>query len=443
LGVKQIWVFDHDQDPNGEFHNPAKLDEILRRKKKRDEAAQELLRLQDFKQEVPLFSDDENESQPEEQPEEQAEDEEIDLDAIDEKVKTKTKTTNKTVDKTTEDRILTLEKRTFRPDKEMLNDIKLMLNCLNITYIEAPAGFEGEAIGSYLTTINKADAVYSGDTDPIAFGAKILYRTARDKKVYEYTQENVLAQIADKSSIEEPTIQEIRKAGVILGTDLAEKTPGIGPATVLKKLHTVKLTAKQKVAMQEFEKIPEEGQLEFHNEDAVPFSDKEQIEKLITWLVDVKAFNRSRIQKQFDKAASQDTGQDDAEEAEDKPKCARKKSTKVPTKKPPLPPKRVHGKAMQLKLAPTEEDVVPEEAPEEEPNVPKKEPPKKSTKKPAKKVTKKLAKVSTKVSVKKESVPKKPTKKVQMIPKKPTKKSTKSDSDDSDRSTPPDPEESE
>jgi 5'-3' exonuclease len=322
-GVSQIWVFDHNQDPTKAFHNPAKLEELAKRRKNREKAANEITTLKDFQKEKPMFSDSEDEDTP-------------------------------AVDKTAE-RIQALEKRSFKLDSEMIADIKLILDALGIKYTEAPSGFEGEQVCSYFTNIGLADAVYTGDTDPIAYGAKVLLRkNTKDKKIYEYTLDDILAQIAEKSSVENPTIEDIRKIAMILGTDVImrvnnastlRKTPGIGAMTVLKKFENVTLTDDQEEGMKEFEKLPNIDEIKIYNDNRLPFEDTDKIKMLIDWLVDVKSFNRSRIQTQFDKALE-----------EDKPKTKvstkAKPKTKVSTKaKSPvkMPTKRVNGIAGKIK----------------------------------------------------------------------------------------------
>lgn len=321
-GVNQIWVFDHNQNPDEDFHNPAKLGELLKRKKKKEEAASEMKTLKDFQQmsQNPTFSDDEEEDH--ETP----------------------NTTDKpsqitgTVDADVSQRIAALEKRTFSATPEMIADVKLILGCLNIHYLEAPAGCEGEQTATHLTNIGKADAVYSGDTDPIAYGVTcLLRRNPKDKKIYEYPLEDIIKQVNENSSIENPTIEDVRKAAVALGTDLAEKSPGIGAKTVLKKLHTIKLSKKQTEAMSEFAAVCDESKLVIYNENKVPFAPDCMKTELIDWLVNVKSFNKTRIIAMFEKKA-----------AAKKTISTKKVPAKTtPAVKKPLPAKRVGGKVVK------------------------------------------------------------------------------------------------
>lgn len=358
--VGQIWVFDHDQDPNKDFHNPMKLEELAKRKKRKELALDKIKSIADVKEDKPLFSDDEGDddvqqptsqstSQPTSQPTPQSKSDKLAV--IDSELKTniepqletslerpvvtfdqhdedlmkdmnraqrstyklnKIKKVNEEFDaklreiqdkKDSVDKLDSLEKQTFSLPKEMINDVKLILNCLNIQYIEAPEGFEGEAVASYLTTLGLADGVFSGDTDPIAYGATVLYRrNPRDKLIYEYTIADILSQIADvNEDHESPTIADFRRAALALGTDACEKTPGIGAQTVLKKLYSIKLTKKQLEAMKEFEKVPTRESIVINNLDKTPFTDCNQVE-LINWLVNERSFGRTRMQGLFDKA---------------------------------------------------------------------------------------------------------------------------------------------
>ncbi len=338
-GVNQIWVFDHNQDPNADFHNPMKLGELAKRKKRKELAIEQIKCLADLVDDSPMFSDDEDntttntttslskvvectdvkeqEPMPEMGPIILTEDEEEQIKTMTYRQKAqfmlkKTSAAKKEYEqlladynfkKNKKNKIASLEKQTFKASKEMINDVKLILSYLNIKFMEAPSGFEGEAIASYLTQIGQADAVFSGDTDPIAYGASILLRrNPRDKLIYEYTQSDILKQITSANDeFPNPTIADLHKVAMALGTDACEKTPGIGPATVLKKLHEIKLTPQQKAAMKEFNKIPEMSELVTYNADKEAFVDS-QADELVNWLVTEKSFTKSRVQTQLNKA---------------------------------------------------------------------------------------------------------------------------------------------
>ena len=292
-GVKTIWVFDHDQDGScTEHHIAAKSDEVAERRKKRAEAK---AKIEDLEKEEPLFSDDDSddESKDNKDSEKQAI-----LDKQTNKQAILDKQTNKQAIQQT---IQQQEKRAFCVSKEMINDIKFILTCLNISYVEAPASFEGEHLAAYFTSseVGLADAVYSGDTDPIPFGAPILLRkNPRDKKIYEYRQTDILDQIHEVigDDYDYPTIDDIRKICAILGSDYSKRTKGIGAKTVLRKYKVIKLAADQKTAISEFEKIPDISDITVHNNQYEAFTNT-NVDLLVDWLVNNKSFAKSRVLK--------------------------------------------------------------------------------------------------------------------------------------------------
>ena len=300
--VDQIWVFDHSQEHDTDFHNPMKLGELQKRKKRKEMAIEQIKSLSDLPSEDPLFSDDETQvvsDKPEEVKDKEVKDKEV----KDKEVKDKELKDKEVKDKEVKDKIASLEKQMFSVSKDMINDLKIILTLLNIKYIEAPYGFEGESIASYLTEIDRAHAVFSGDTDPLAYGAKMLYRrNPRDKLIYLYTIDSVLSQISDANSrYQNPSMDDFLKAAVILGTDACEKTPGIGPMTVLKKMHTVKLTDQQTSAIQEFKKRPNIDDILVHNINKQQFIEAD-IPQLTEWLVNEKSFSSTRVKDMFEKA---------------------------------------------------------------------------------------------------------------------------------------------
>ncbi len=371
-GVKQIWVFDHNQDPTADFHNPMKLGELAKRKKRKEIALEQIKSLADIKDDSPLFSDDENsddessktidptkidvqliadaekdvnDSPPEMPiitltPEEEQSVKNMSYRQKAQFMLKKTAAAKKEHEqlladynfkKNKKNKIASLEKQTFSVSKEMINDVKFILTCLNIKFIEAPEGFEGEAIASYLTQIGQADAVFSGDTDPIAYGATtLLRRNPKDKLIYEYTKADILKQISEANEeFPNATLADLHKVAMALGTDACDKTPGIGPATVLKKLHLIELSAKQISAMKEFTKTPNLDELVTYNADVEAFVNCKS-DLLIEWLVGEKSFTKSRVQTQLNKAlCMEDT------DASDISTVVKKSATKKTTVKKP------------------------------------------------------------------------------------------------------------
>ena len=294
LGIKTIWVFDHvNSTEEKQHHNPDKANELLKRKQRKDDAKEQLKELQLKEQlkdkykntntsteEILLDDDLPNIPNP------ISDKKEIEL--LDEEDKPKS----------TKDKKDQLEKQTFTVDKALIDDVKLILNCFSIKYIESPAGFEAEQIASHLTMKGGCDGVYSGDTDPIAFGAKFHFRkSTKDKVIYCYSQEDILKQISQETKTT-CSLNDIQKICVILGCDFAKKTPKIGPKTVIAKYKNVSLTDEQKKAMVVFNKdIPS---FEIINKDKIAFQDHEA-SRLYSWLVEDKSFNPLRVKKWLDK----------------------------------------------------------------------------------------------------------------------------------------------
>lgn len=285
-GIKQIWVFDY-QEPTerkekGEHHNPAKQLEIEKRRQKKDvnQVKIQALTLEMFSNSKKLDFDD------------------LDSSGLDD---TNTGESKSEQPRDIQSEIDELQKRNFQVTSGQVQDLKKMLDLLGIPYVEGIKGFEGEHIASYLVQQDMADAVFSGDSDPMAFGAKKLYRKVK-KDIYEYHIDDIINQIKARSKNGVADLETFRRISVIMGTDFCNKTPGLGPQKVFEKYSTTNLTAEQKKAMEEFAKL-DNAKLDIRivNYDAVPF-EKKNVEKLIDWLVDVKGFNRARLNEVLAKA---------------------------------------------------------------------------------------------------------------------------------------------
>ena len=74
-----------------------------------------------------------------------------------------------------------LEKYSTRLTKEMIDDIKHLLNLLGISYIEADG--EGEAYASELCRVGQVDYVLTEDMDTLVYGCPKLIRNCVDKSI--------------------------------------------------------------------------------------------------------------------------------------------------------------------------------------------------------------------------------------------------------------------
>lgn len=262
-GVEQYWVFDHNSI------NPDKVLELQKRKDIKKKAQKKINELKKQKSESSekrddLFSSD-------------TEDDEI------------------------EEKIQTQERITFSMTDKIIADCKFILDCFNISYTDAPKDVEAEHICALLTDVENddsiADAVFSTDMDVLPFGGVQLIRELKvnqKKKLMLYTLDDIL----ENNNLD---MDSFRKVCVILGSDFAPKTAGIGPKSVLKKYKNIDLTTEQKKAIKLFEKQYNISKLKWRNGIEDSFDDKGKINKLLEWLRS-KNFNIERIRKQISKA---------------------------------------------------------------------------------------------------------------------------------------------
>jgi 5'-3' exonuclease len=275
FGISIICCFDHDdRGGNAEFHNTAKREEVAKRRQIRAAVNQQINQLRNAAT---------------------TRTSKITL--------TDAEQTEITSSNATEAKIQQLEKRAFVVTKDMIDDIKFILNCLNIRHVDAPAGYEGEYMCVLLEKHGLVDGVMSCDTDPVPFGAKNFYKrnpAKGTKKTFShYSQANILEQI-DITGDRRPTIDDIRKICVLLGCDFAPKYKGLGPKTIIKKYRTAPLSELYVRAIghfaQELAVVPPIINSDKQAFTGVPLPD------LLNWLVEVKSFTRSRLIAKFEKA---------------------------------------------------------------------------------------------------------------------------------------------
>lgn len=190
------------------------------------------------------------------------------------------------------------EKRAFRIVPLEIERMKHLLDLLRIKWIDAPQGFEAEQLAAQLCNEDYVHAVYSGDTDPIAFGAKKHYRRVK-KDLYQYTRADIRRQIsvATKVPIEQIGLPDIQKICIMLGSDFAPKTTGIGEKTILEKYRAAQLTVDQKEAMEIFNMTANLDEVFIHNRDDQSCTSA-AVKNCIEWLV-VLRFNKQRLERMF------------------------------------------------------------------------------------------------------------------------------------------------
>lgn len=133
----------------------------------------------------------------------------------------------------------------FKLTSDFVKDVQDILRLLGITYMVSPNGIEAEQFGAYLTRMKIVKYMLTSDSDVIIFGGNMLREqsvyTASGKSKHMQYKIFELQKILGKYNI---TYSNLVKAGVILGNDFNDKTPRIGPMSVLNKLHT-ELTKEQ------------------------------------------------------------------------------------------------------------------------------------------------------------------------------------------------------
>lgn len=260
--IGQVWVFDYHEDG---YSPPDKELELASRKKKRDEAQRKLNKLNETK------------------PKTKKEQEQEDMFSDEEDSKRDIKKNS-------------LEKQCFTMTTKMVNECKFILDCLDVTWTTAPKGIEAEHVCAELTNTYDldfgCDAVLSTDIDTLIYGAQQLVReiSVKRKKILQ------LYSLDDIFIDNHIDMEDLKKIAVILGTDHALKTPGIGPGTVLKKYEDVELTNEQTDAVKVFEKECDVTELKFSNDfgfDEIG-QGKQKLTKLINWL-ESKSFNRRKL----------------------------------------------------------------------------------------------------------------------------------------------------
>ena len=125
-----------------------------------------------------------------------------------------------------------LERASLRVTREMINDVKTLLNLMGISYIHPEVG-EGEAYASELCRMGVVDYVLTEDMDSLVYGCPKLIRNCVDKTM---KRKGVIS-IFDYDSI----IQDIGlnhdkfiEFCILCGCDYCSQVPKIGNITALK-----------------------------------------------------------------------------------------------------------------------------------------------------------------------------------------------------------------
>lgn len=190
------------------------------------------------------------------------------------------------------DKFERLKTRTFKGiGGKMVDDIKFLLDCFGIPYINAPNGIEGEQIAGKMCQKGLADLVITNDTDSPLFGCSaILKKISKKSGKYDlYTLEDILKQ-------EDITFDQLIEVGVCLGSDFADKVPRLGPKTVIKKVKdgNIEYTDKQKEAIEYFKKEVKDIPAPVNKHTVMS---TKSLDKLKKWLIEEQSFAADRMEK--------------------------------------------------------------------------------------------------------------------------------------------------
>jgi len=165
----------------------------------------------------------------------------------------------------------------------MIDDTIQLLTLLGVKYIVAPVHIDAEHVCAWLNKTNQVDYVISSDADVFLYGGQKLLKW-KDRKLSLYTRDDLINVLKIQD-------QDIVKIGVMMGTDFCDKTPRIGPKTIIKKFKTVELTESQNKALELFMQDISESTIHVITNDM-------DVDKLMEWLSSL-GFNLERMKKKI------------------------------------------------------------------------------------------------------------------------------------------------
>ena len=125
-----------------------------------------------------------------------------------------------------------LEKSTLRLTKDMIDNVKKLLDFMGISYIHMDIG-EGEAIAAELCRIGYVDYVLTEDMDTLVYGSPKLIRNCLDKSL---KRKDIVSIIDYDEMIKgfEMTDEQFVKFCILCGCDYCSNVPKVGNTTALK-----------------------------------------------------------------------------------------------------------------------------------------------------------------------------------------------------------------
>jgi len=168
--------------------------------------------------------------------------------------------------------------------KNAHTDVQKMLTLFGIDYIIAPPNIDAEHVASCMTIRGEADIVVTNDTDVLTYGGTALLQ--RDGyKMNIYSLEENLKKL-------DLNMDQFIKVCLALGSDFADKTPSVGPMTVIKKVKDgLELSKDQKEAYMLFVSRCGKGKL---------YKGDRNIPGLIEWMAS-KNFNIDKLKNKLEK----------------------------------------------------------------------------------------------------------------------------------------------
>jgi len=174
-------------------------------------------------------------------------------------------------------------------------DIKFLLNCLGVKWIQIEDDMEAEQLGALMAIEGIVQGVRTTDPDALSFGSPVLL-----KKVPKKTGTYNKYVIADCLSQHDITYDQFIDIHVAMGTDFAPKYPRIGVKRVVNAVCTPNYLDKWTKSQEEAKKIfKERPEIDFDKLIQIPERTPESIVALVEWLTVVQGFDKNKVEKKL------------------------------------------------------------------------------------------------------------------------------------------------
>ena len=203
------------------------------------------------------------------------------------------------------------EKMSIRLTKEMIDDVKKLLNLLGVPYIHPEVG-EGEAYASELCRMGVVDYVLTEDMDTMAYGCPKLIRKCIDRSVKRKDIVTIFDyhEIVSKLNMNHDKFIEFC---ILCGCDYCQAPPKVGNVTALKLIQTYS-TIEEIIEKTKYD-FPSDYLVQFNEakknfyvfydklkiEDIVFHTSERNLSALENYLVHEIGMNEKRIQTSFKK----------------------------------------------------------------------------------------------------------------------------------------------